>query len=109
MAVLGARTNKQRQEIAAKYQQKYVKVTVLPLVILYTDHQNAWSINTYPASQTLFNPRSNADILFRAPNGFNELTEVRFKLSFILIGKSWEPEQKSEDCGAVSQTDLTRD
>ena len=26
MAVLGARTNKQRQEIAAKFQQKYDKV-----------------------------------------------------------------------------------
>ena len=46
VAVLGARTNKQRQEIAAKYQQKYGKVTVLPLVILYTDHQNDLSIDT---------------------------------------------------------------
>lgn len=46
VAVLGARTNKQRQEIAAKYQQKYGKVTLLPLVILYTDHINDKSINT---------------------------------------------------------------
>ena len=81
MAVLGARTNKQRQEIAAKYQQKYGKVTLLPLVILYTDHINDKSINTWPASQTLLNPSklsllSNADILFWAPNELNELTEV---------------------------------
>lgn len=40
VAVLGARTNKQRQEIAAKYQPKYGKVTLLSLLILYPDLLN---------------------------------------------------------------------
>ena len=37
MAVLGARTNQQRQEIAAKYQQEYDKVIIDEHVTSYTE------------------------------------------------------------------------
>ena len=79
------------------------------------------------ASQTSSNPVCEAaSISFLcAPNGLNELLEMRFKLPFNLIrklivalltGQSWHVLKswntrvgaQNQDFGAVSQTDLTR-